>query len=106
MSHSQPASTPVPALTATPAFGLASQAPSSAPTPANPPSFAGPRTHYGRNLRGGYASAWQASQRQKEAALAQLRLTEEAVRNAENTITIVVWREVRYMPFSIIVTLC
>jgi hypothetical protein len=60
-----------------------------------PPLPSQPRSTYGRNLRGGYASHWQAAQRQKEAARIQLRLTEEAVRNAQNTITVAIWKEVR-----------
>jgi hypothetical protein len=83
----------------TPVFApLGSQLPTGAPPPAFLPSSqtpSQPRSTYGRNLRGGYASGWQAAQREKEAARIQLRLTEEAIRNSQNTISVVVWREVR-----------
>ena len=54
-----------------------------------------PRTTFARNLAGGYADGWKEAQRQKEARHNQLQLTQEAIENAQNTVSIVIWKDVR-----------
>ena len=57
-----------------------------------------PRTTYARSLSQGYAEGWEAAQQEKEARRIQLARTEEAIRNAQNTIVVIVWKEVRLLP--------
>lgn len=68
-----------------------------APTlPATQPAAASqPRTTFARNLTSGYAEGWKAAQLQKEARRIQLQHAQEAIENAQNTLSVVIWKDVR-----------
>ena len=66
--------------------------------PATQPAAASqPRTTFARNLASGYADGWKEAQRQKEARSIQLQLTQEAIENAQNTVSVVIWKDVRFI---------
>ncbi|KJA22302.1 hypothetical protein HYPSUDRAFT_54993 [Hypholoma sublateritium FD-334 SS-4] len=57
-----------------------------------------PCSSYARSLTQDYGEGWQLAQREKEARRIQLARTEEAIRNAQNTIIVIIWKQAGARP--------